>query len=47
MTEQEVIAVLASFSKRLATIADRDDETREQARFVYDRLCLLGEAYRS
>jgi hypothetical protein len=47
MTEQEGIAVLASFLKSLATIADRDDETGEQARFVYDRLRLLGEAYRS
>jgi uncharacterized protein YoxC len=38
MTPDEMINLLSSFEKRLATIADQAHETREQAQHTLDRL---------
>jgi hypothetical protein len=39
----EVLQLLASFSKRLATLADHAHETREQAQHTLDRIYLLRQ----
>jgi hypothetical protein len=43
METHEVLHKLASFSKRLATLADQTHEIREQAQHTLDRLYLLRE----
>ncbi len=43
MKTNEIIQLLASFSKRLATLADQAHETREQAQHTLDRIYLLRE----
>jgi hypothetical protein len=41
MDTNEILQLLTSFSKRLATIADQAHETREQAQHTLDRVYLL------
>ncbi len=43
MTQEEIIRLLASFEKRLATIADQARETREQAQHTLDRINRLRQ----
>lgn len=43
MEINEILHKLASFSKRLATLADQAHETREQAQHTLDRIYLLRE----
>jgi hypothetical protein len=38
MTPEEIVSLLLSFEKRLATIADQAHETREQAQHTLDRI---------
>jgi hypothetical protein len=43
MDTHEILQLLTSFSKRLATLADQAHETREQAQHTLDRVYLLCE----
>jgi hypothetical protein len=43
MKSDEIVQMLTSFSKRLATLADQAHETREQAQHTLDRIYLLRE----
>lgn len=43
METNEILHKLASFSKRLATLADQVHEMREQAQHTLDRIYLLRE----
>jgi uncharacterized coiled-coil DUF342 family protein len=38
MIPEEIVSLLFSFEKRLATIADQAQETREQAQHTLDRI---------
>jgi hypothetical protein len=38
MTPDEMVTLLLSFERRLATIADQAHETREQAQHTFDRI---------
>jgi|SwirhisoilCB2_FD_contig_31_10482704_length_250_multi_3_in_0_out_0_1 hypothetical protein len=43
MDTNEVLQLLTTFSKRLATLADQALETRQQAQHTHDRILLLCE----
>jgi regulator of replication initiation timing len=43
MDSNEVLSKLASFTRRLATLADQIHELREQAQHTLDRMYLLRE----
>jgi hypothetical protein len=43
MTDEEVLALLESFEKRLATIADQAQETCQQAQHTLQRINRLRE----
>jgi hypothetical protein len=43
MMTNEILYILTSVSKRLATLADHAHETREQAQHTLDRIYLLRE----
>ncbi|HEY7312287.1 MAG TPA: hypothetical protein VH643_23185 [Gemmataceae bacterium] len=43
MDTHEILQLLMSFNKRLATIADQAHETREQAQHTLDRIYLLSD----
>ena len=43
METHEILQLLMSFNKRLATIADQAHETREQAQHTLDRIYLLSD----
>jgi hypothetical protein len=38
MTPEEIVTLLMSFERRLATVADQAHETREQAQHTFDRI---------